>query len=425
MGLEVFAGQLFFAILVGALVGTEREHTRKVYKKTIPFGIRTTIFFSVLGFIFAYFSVIINSPVLLAIGAVAAITIATTVYISNFVLKKHQGATSYIAMMIVFFMGVLVGLGGYNNYLIAAALSIVVTGFLMSKHVLVNWASKLKQEEIFAAVKFGIIAVIILPLLPNRFIDPFNLINPYKIWYIIVAISAIYFISYIMLKKFSEKGLAFSALFGGLICGSATVYNLSLWIKKHKSLLQTTIGAIFIACITSILSDVFVVGFVLKAWSLLLWILPAQTAGMVTLLFFTFFYYDKKKYKKFESGIESPFAFKPALKFGAIFFGIFAISGVLYPLFGNYGLYPIALLSSLVSSSAFIASTGALVQQQSASLLDGAKLIIFSSIISLLVKIFWVYEAKNKKLIKSIAVGVVVSAVVMAATLMIQISIFT
>jgi uncharacterized membrane protein (DUF4010 family) len=86
----------------------------------------------------------------------------------------------------------------------AAALSIVTTLILIIKHKLIGWTRKLTNEEIISAIKFGIIAFIIFPLLPNKFIDPWNLINPYKVWYVIILISTIYFITYIMMKEFMD-----------------------------------------------------------------------------------------------------------------------------------------------------------------------------------------------------------------------------
>ena len=122
MGIEVFAGQLLFAVLVGSLVGIEREHARSVHKTHIPFGLRTTILFSVLGFLFTYFYSITSDALLLSIGMITAIVIATAVYLAHVWIDKSAGATTYIAMLIVFFTGALVGLGGYVNYLAAAIL---------------------------------------------------------------------------------------------------------------------------------------------------------------------------------------------------------------------------------------------------------------------------------------------------------------
>jgi uncharacterized membrane protein (DUF4010 family) len=362
----------------------------------------------------------VGNPALLVAGALTAIIVATAVYIAHVWKERDIGATTYLSVLIVFFMGVLVGFGDYNSMIVAAMLSIIVTGFLLTKKMLIKWTISLKFEEIFGAVKFGVIAFIILPLLPNRFIDPFNIFNPFKIWYVIVAVSGIYFISYIFLKHFSDKGLIFSSLFGGLISGSVTVYNLALWLKKNKRLLSTITGGVFLACITGILSDIFVLGFVLNTWDLLLKVLPAQFVGITTLFLFSHVYYEKRKHQKFELKMESPFAFKPALKFGALFLGLIAISSVLYSLFGQYGLYPVAVLGSVVSSSTFIASIGSIVQQQQIAAMEAAPLIILASVVSLLVKVFWIQEAKNKKITKDILVGTVVTSIAMVATISLQ-----
>jgi uncharacterized membrane protein (DUF4010 family) len=419
MGIEVFAQQLFFAVLVGALVGIEREHTRRMHHDQLPFGMRTTILFSVLGFLFAYSSVLMDSDMIIFAGLLVAIIFTTSVYIANIYTKKHTGATSYVAMLVVFFMGILVGFGGYQNLLIAAALSISVTGLLLSKKYFVNWTVKLTDEEIFSAVKFGIIAFIILPLLPDKFIDPFGVINLYRIWYVVVLVSAVYFLSYVLLKHFAEKGIAYSAMFGGLISTSITTFDLSIWLRKDKKLFGAVTSGVFLACITGFFSDIFILGFVLNQWELLMRVLPAMFAAMFVLFIFAYMHFEHKQHEK-EIKISSPFAFMPAFKFGVMYLGLVVLTFTLNSVFGSYGIYPVAVIASVVSSTTFIASVGNILQQQQIALTDAVYLVIMSSVVSLLVKMFWVREANNEKFSKEIAMGVIAAAAAMVATVLVQ-----
>ena len=134
--LITIAQQVLLAVGLGAIVGIEREHDKvqcKVKEKAPMFGVRTAILFSLLGFLFAFISVYTNQPMFLLFGGVVGLTIATAVYVMKSFVLKYTGATTYVAMILVLFNGMLVGLGGLNNYILAGAIAIVMTLFLASK----------------------------------------------------------------------------------------------------------------------------------------------------------------------------------------------------------------------------------------------------------------------------------------------------
>lgn len=422
--LQDFIYRFLFAILVGALVGIERENARlnKDIKGVPIFGLRTTILFAVLGFFFSFFAVYTDAEYLIAIGVVAALLITTTVYVSNVFTKKYTGATTYITMLIVFFLGALAGLGGYLNFMIAAIGSIVTTAFLAGKTFLVGISKKLKKQEIVSAVKFGIIAFIILPLLPDRALDPLGIFNPHHIWYVVIVVLAIYFMSYIFMKLFSEKGIIISSLFGGLVSSSATTYQVSVWLRKNKNLLSVATVGVFLAIVSGILGDIFAIIFVFHKWDLILRILPVQATAVLFMLVMSFFVYrDNKKIPNFKLELKSPFALVPALKFGALYTALLAAGSVLGGLLGVFGVYPIAFFSSLISSSTFIISTAGLYHLGKISLEEATQLIIFSTIVAFLVKIFWVRTAKNREFTKKVLLAAIIGSILMGLVLAIQI----
>ncbi len=423
----IFAQQFILAVLVGALIGIEREHARAVVKKKeFPiFGMRTTILFAMLGFLTSFTSNLVGSSAIIIAGVVLALIITTTVYASNVFVHKYTGSTTYIAMLIVFFSGLFVGLGGYINYVIAVTLSIATTLLLASKRIFVNWTRKLTNEEIISAVKFGIIAFIILPLLPNRYIDPWGIINPYKIWYVIVAISVIYFVSYILMKELSQKGLIISAFFGGLVNGSATAYQLADWLRRKKSLLKPVLSGVFVACFTGLFGDLVVILLVFNNLRLLRYLLLPYTVAMVFVLAYSYIMY--KSYKGIlpkKLNLKSPFALKPVLIFGMFYLALVFFGGLLSIYFGQLGLLPTTLGGSLFSSSAVIASLANLSNQNVISVAAAAKFVVLAASTSLIIKVFWVHNALNKKLSKSVAIGVLLAAVSMFVALYFQLLIF-
>ena len=427
MVLVEFVSELVFSILVGALVGIEREHARATeHFKGLPiFGVRTTILFSILGFLVTFFAMSINSPFLIAIGALSAVIITTAVYVSNALTKKYTGATTYVSAIIVFFLGAFVGLGGYTNYMIAAIGSIVTTAFLATRHKLRHISRMIEQREIFGAVKFGIIAFIILPLLPNKVLDPWGIFNPFQIWYVVVLVSAIYFVSYVLMRIFAEKGLLLTSLLGGLVSSSAITYQLGEWLKKNKKLLSAATTGVFLAVIAGILGDLFVMAFVFHTWNLLLIVFPSLVVVIIFLLLMAFMVYkDHKRLPKVRINVKSPFALRPALEFGAFYLALLAINTVLSSLLGVYGLYPITILASLVSASTSIISTVSLYSLGKLGLMESAQLVLLAVSVVLLTKIFWASHSKNVSFIKRIALVTVVSAIILGVVFVAQLYFF-
>lgn len=427
MVLVDFVYGLVFSILVGSLIGIEREHVRLVEKfKGLPiFGIRTIILFSMLGFFFSYFTMETDMLYLLPIGALAALVITTSVYLSNVWLKHYTGSTTYVAIMIVFFLGAFVGLGGYNNYLIAAIGSIITTAFLASRNKLRSISRKIEQREIFGAIKLGIISVIILPLLPNKVIDPFGVFNPFQIWYVVVLVSAIYFVSYILMRIFSEKGLLITSMLGGLVSGSMITFQLANWLKRNKKLLSAAATGVMLTIISGLIGDLFVITFVFHKFDLLLKILPAFATVIIFLLIMIFVVYkDHKRVPNIKPDLKSPFALRPALEFGGFYLALLCVSTVIGNLLGALGLYPITVLASLVSSSTSIISTLSLYSLGKITLETASQLVVVAIIVAFLTKIFWASQSKNAEFTKKIAFATIVGSALIILVFVLQAFLF-
>lgn len=412
MTLVEVAQQLLLAILFGALIGIEREHTRHMHHmKGLPiFGVRTTIIFSILGFVCAYVSRVMDNVGIIIFGAVLALVVTTAVYIANVWVKKYTGSTTYISMFIVFFLGVLAGLGGMFNMTAAGIIAIITTLFLAARRTMIGWVKKLTNEEIFAALKLGILAIIILPLLPTTAIDPWGIIIPSQVWYVVIAVSAISFLSYILLKEFSYKGILVSSFFGGLISGSATAYQIAEWVKKKRKLVDFANPGVLLACFAGHIGDIIVIAFILGNFLLLKKVALAYIFGLVSLAVMTFVLYKKHNHAS-ELNIKSPFAIIPALKFGAMYLGLTVLAFLLKQYFGTLGLVPVIIAGSLISSSAVIASMATLAKDGGIGLDSAALMVVLAVVVSLMIKSFWVQNSENKTLKRTVLVTTFIASV--------------
>ncbi len=121
---------------------------------------------------------------------------------------------------------------GEGHVFTPAAAVILMALMLSLKPQLSRFAVGLNAEEVRGAVLLALIAFVIYPVLPNRFVDPWGLFNPREDWLIIVLISAIGFVNYLLLRLFSERGIYYTAVFGGLINSTAAIAELSTLLRN-------------------------------------------------------------------------------------------------------------------------------------------------------------------------------------------------
>ncbi len=404
---------LVLAIAVGALVGLEREYWRRYirskYKYGPIFGARTAILFSILGYLLAYTYVLVEDTTILSLGFILSFVFVTTVYFANAMVHRRTGATTSIAMLIVFVSGMLVGL---NNYVYALSLSVITAFLLFVKRNVDRFVFHLKREEIMSAIKFAIIAVVILPLLPNRTIDPWGVFNPYSFWYIVVAVSGISFLSYIMLKVLKQVGILLTGFLGGLINSAATTFSLaSMSTKRLRKYVES---GILMSLVGTVFADPIII-FLVGSYNTLKYVVPFQLVGMATALFIALCRYDKGK-TSVDIKLDSPFAILPALKFALIMTALLFVSAIVKQHFGDISLLPIAAIVSIYSSSAVIVSSAIMAKEGAVTPLTASSIILVAEVMSALTKTFWSKWSNDKRLVRFVFVSMLIVSVAMVLT---------
>jgi uncharacterized membrane protein (DUF4010 family) len=103
-----------------------------------------------------------------------------------------------------------------------------------------RFAGGLQPTEIRSAVLLGLIGFVIYPVLPDRYVDPWQLFNPSDAWITVIAIAGIGFVNYVLLRIYSTRGLYLGAIFGGLVNSTATVAELAARAQETRVVGQTT-----------------------------------------------------------------------------------------------------------------------------------------------------------------------------------------
>ena len=200
------------ALALGFLIGLERESASSERKFQYFAGVRTYTLISLYGFGCAWLNHV-NITLALPIGMVSVAALAVVGYLAK--LKDGRiGSTSEVAALLTFIIGALTVL---TDVWVAMSLAIISTILLSEKAGLENFVERLDKSEFLAVLKFLLVTVIILPVLPNNDYSQFKL-NPTRIWQIVIMVSTIGFVGYFLSKKFGSKlGLWLSGLQAALL----------------------------------------------------------------------------------------------------------------------------------------------------------------------------------------------------------------
>ena len=322
--MELLLGALV-AISIGGLVGLEREWRRKLS------GIRTFMIISLLGFL--SFNASSISPLIVPVALCAVVLMSLR---PSYEFER----STYVASLVVFMLGGLVA-GGMAEY--AASLALIIMGLLALKDSLHHFAYSFSEKEILDIVKMGALILVILPLLPNRFVDHWGLVNPFSIWIMMIAILGLSFMAYMLIKFLGPRaGLILTALLGGFASSTALTFQMTEIDKKQKS--NLTGLAAFLGNVTMFLRIPILVLFFSPRLALA--VAPKMLAIFAIGVIISYFLIRKDKGTK-KIKIKNPVDFMTAGKF--IFFFL-AISVLVYlgrTFYGTMGAYMASFLGGI------------------------------------------------------------------------------
>ncbi len=412
--MEVF--NFVVAIFLGALIGLQREFTQQhVHLKKFA-GFRTFILITLLGAILGYLGGDVDS-LLVIIGFAGVFLLVLLSYILTHLRDNVTSATTEISAILCYILGVMC-VTGYVQ--LAVIFGIVIAAFLTFKEKFHSIAKKMKGKELVAVIKFALISLVVLPILPNRNyspmdipglseiltglnFDPFmlaqlDIFNFYYIWLMVVFIAAINFLGYFLVKMIgSKKGYGVLGFVGGLVSSTAVTLSMAGESKKYKVVFPFVLATV-IATSVMFIRIIFEVA-VVNSSLLSTLLLPMGTMALVGFGLAFLFYRKKrnsqKKIKEIE--IEQPFALKPALKFGLFFLLVLFVARVTQLLFGQVGIYATSVLSGLADVDAITLSMASLSKNGSISNFVATTSIILATVSNTLVKAGMALMLGNKK----------------------------
>jgi len=208
------------AILVGALLGIERERS-KHERVDLPIGgLRTFILFALIGALGGWLTLALDSPWVL----VVALLMALTPVLAGYVMAARQhhdslGLTTEMAAIAACLLGAMSTLG-YRD--LAVGLGVTVAALLAYKQPLHGVVQRLDREDVYAGLRLLIATFIVLPLLPDRVIDPWGALNPRALWMLVLLISSLSLVGYVATRVLgTQRGIPLTGATGGLVSSTA------------------------------------------------------------------------------------------------------------------------------------------------------------------------------------------------------------
>lgn len=219
------------AMLIGALVGIEREKHKGAEGSLGIGGIRTFTLIALVGALAAWLSRELASPLVFATALALVVGTLLVAYVSTTRSRPEViGITTEGAALAVCLLGGMCVLGHPG---LAAALGIVTAALLAYKQPLHGMVGKINREELYAGLRLLIASFVVLPLLPRRTIDPWGALNPYSLWLLVVLISLLSLAGYIATRWLGTgRGAALTGVTGGFV--SSTAITLSFARRSRE-----------------------------------------------------------------------------------------------------------------------------------------------------------------------------------------------
>ena len=255
------------ACAIGLLLGFERERS---HNRTLPAGSRSFALLALFGAVAASFGLWAVVVGLVGIAVLMALAYFRTS-------EEDPGTTTEIAALVAYLLGAL----AYTQTAIAVALAVVVAGLLVSKDRIHRFARDIVTEvEMDDAIKFFVVAFVILPMLPNQSLGPYGVLNPAKVWLLVVLLTGIGWLGYLGVRALgAERGLLVTGLAGGFVSASATTATMGRLSRTAG--VRAPLASALAASLATFAQLLIVIGYVDPHVLQRLW--PPVVAGAVVL----------------------------------------------------------------------------------------------------------------------------------------------
>jgi len=384
-------GQMAISLLLGLLIGLQRERA----DRTIG-GIRTYPLIAAFGTLCGWLAVDYGGWIV----AAGIIALAALLVISNFVISRagmhDSGQTSEVSALLLF------GIGAYlvvGEPAVAVALGGAIAVLLHLKDPLHAFANRIGERDIAAIMQFALITLVVLPVLPDRNFGPYDTLNPYHTWLMVVLIVGIGLVGYVAYKIFgAREGAVLGGVIGGLVSSTATTASFARRAASTPAAAGLAALVIMIASAVVYARVITEVAVVARGHvGAMLPPLAAMLAASAALAAVLFFRTRDHQAPMAEQG--NPADLRLAMTFAGVYAVVSFIVAAVKTEFGVQALYPVALIAGLTDVDAITLSTSKLVAQGRLAADTAWRVILVASLSNLVFKAGMVAVIGGRKLL--------------------------
>ncbi len=366
---------LLLALFAGLLIGLERQQNAgsDTSGPEILGGARTHPLVAMVGACTMLLARQIG-PGLLLVTLGGFLVFLALSYAHDLRTTGSRGLTSEVAVLLTFLLGALSAAGESmlpvrQKIIVVSSVSVVATLLLSVKPTLHAMVRKASKEDIFATLKFLLVALVVLPQLPNRTMGPLDVLNPFKIGLMVVLIAGISFTGYVAVRIVGpQRGLGLTGILGGIASSTAVTLSLSGRAKEEPRLTDSFAMAILLASSIMFLRVLGIVAIMAPALvpSLAIPLGAMAGGGFVASIHL----WRKSRAKASAEGgdisLKNPFELTTAFKFAAIFAVVLLGAKAAVTHFGSGATYLTGILAgttdvdAITLSMARLAQTGSL-----------------------------------------------------------------
>ena len=342
--------QFMTSLAIGLLLGLERQ--RNPIAKA---GLRTCALVALFGTVCGLLAQATDSAWIIAAGLLVTGAMIITAYVGEKLPEGESGTTTVIAVLLCYVFGVMVW---YEHTQHAVGLAIAATVLLHFKTELHGFSDRLAPGDVSSMLQFAVLTFIVLPILPNRGYGPYQALNPYHLWLMVVLISGVSLAGYLALRLAGTKrSLPLIGALGGLVSSTATTLVFARQSAVRPELTQLSAAIITIANLT-VLIRLAVIGSVV-APDALPRLLPVLAAGALCGLL------PVRWQSRAATGgspanlpeMKNPTQLRVAMGFGLLYAVVLLGSAWLSQVWGSAGLYAMAAVSGMADVDAISLSS--------------------------------------------------------------------
>jgi len=252
-------------------------------------------------------------------------------------------ATGFIAGLLTFALGAYAARGSMAA---AAAGGVVVAAILAERRVMHSFLRRLKWRELRAALVLLTMTLVLLPVLPDRTVDPWNALNPHQIWLMTILVGAVSYAGYIAVRiAGGRRGLLFAAMTGGIATSTTVTWTFARLVKRDPAALPEVITAILAAWIVSLLR-MTAIAVVIAPTLLALLAAPIGAACAVLLVPAALAYRAAGKSGAQKLSLDDPFELPLMLQFTVLLTGIMLLAKLASS--AQSGVYALSAVTGLM-----------------------------------------------------------------------------